>query len=109
MDMRKYTGSSFLKIDDVRGAPIVATIVAVSEGKYDKPNLELDDGLVISVNATNAKTLARAYGYDSTDWIGKEIKLALGKVKYQGELQDSILIEPITPSPKPSMNDEIPF
>jgi len=104
MDMRKYTGSAFRKVDDVREGPIFVTIADIEDGRYDKPNLIFDDGSRLSVNATNAKTLVRAFGPQSEGWIGKKVKLVLGKVKYQGESQESVIVEPLK-----SDDDDIPF
>ena len=98
-------------------------IVDVTEGKYGRPDLEFDDGTKLSVNATNNRTLVNAYGGESSPWLGKEIELSLGQVEYQGEMQDSIVVKPISPPiekkppvPKPKsengkrgdMDDEIP-
>jgi hypothetical protein len=124
MDMRKYSGSAFLKPDDVRAGPLRKKIVDVAEGKYGKPDLEFDDGTKLGVNSTRNRTLVNACGGESDDWLNKEIELSLGEAKYEGEMQESILVKPISPAikkkssppkPKPKsegggdMNDEIPF
>jgi hypothetical protein len=123
MDMRKYSGTAFLKVGDVRAGPLHVRIVDVEEGKYGRPDLEFDDGTKLSVNATNNRTLVGAYGGDSDDWINKEIELSLGQAEYQGEAKESILVKPISPPierTKPTagsgapgrgddMDDEIPF
>jgi hypothetical protein len=65
----------------------------------------------------------RAFGDDSDNAIGQTVRLVLGQLKYQGRMQEAVLLEPIneeentaafgnptngiTPSPDPS--DEIPF
>ena len=36
MDMRKYSGATFIKVDDVRNGPLPMQIAAVREGKYEK-------------------------------------------------------------------------
>jgi hypothetical protein len=67
------------------------------------------------LNATNTKTLVRAYGPNSEDWIGKEVELAPGTVKFNGEPQEVVIVKPIsppiaTPTPKADgFNDEVPF
>jgi len=78
VDMRKYT-SGFITPDDVRDGPIVARIVSVyiSE-KHDVPVLELDTGDQFLAWPSNGRKLARAYGYQSDDWIGHTIQLELG-------------------------------
>jgi hypothetical protein len=114
--MTKYIGGLFLKVDDVRATGAMKVkIVAVSEGRYDKPDLTFDDGSKLSCNATNGRALARAYGFDSDDWCNKEVELVVGEIEYQGKAQEAILVNPISPpienkaSPKPDFNDEVPF
>jgi hypothetical protein len=120
MDMRKYTGTVYLKAGDVKAGAIRVTIVDVLEGKYDKPDLLFHDGTKLSLNATNARTLVRAYGGSSEDLIDKEIELYLGSLRYDDKDNEAILVKPISPviekntPPKPrksggDMNDSIPF
>jgi hypothetical protein len=106
----------FWKVDQVKASgPIRERIISVSEGQYGKPNVAFDDGSQLSLNATNCRTLARAYGFESGDWIDKEVELTLGEIQYQGKPQEAILVNPISPpienkaSPKPDFDDEIPF
>jgi hypothetical protein len=117
MDMQKYSGSTFLKVDDLRASgPRRVAIADVREGKYGRPDMEFDDGSKIGVNATNAKALVNAYGRNSDSWLNKQVELAIGEVKYQGEPKACIIITPISrptekkdPPAPPSMDDEIPF
>jgi hypothetical protein len=129
MDVSKYLGSAFLKVADVKVyGPIRVVIVLIVEGKFDKPDLVFDDGTRLSLNVTNTRILARAYGTDTAFWIGKEIELNVGDTEYQGKPQESILITPISPpidkkarvdgptsarrirgGPTNDMDDEIPF
>jgi len=120
MKMSEYVGSAFLRVDDLKqSGPIKATIANVRLGKYEKPDAHLSDGSVLSLNATNCRTLVRAYGDESADWLGREIELFVGEVDYQGKPTETILVKPISPSiekrPKPKsgnggdMDDAIPF
>jgi len=122
MDMRRYSGTAFIKPGDVKAGPIRVVIVDVTEGKYGRPDLEFDDGTKLSVNTTNNRTLVIAYGAESDDWINKEIELSLGEVEYNGEMQETVIVKPISPPvekkpppPKPKnssggdMDDEVPF
>jgi hypothetical protein len=97
MDITKYLGSAFLRVGDVKvNGPIRMVIESVTEGRFDKPDLTFDDGTRLSLNVTNTRTLARAYGTDGAGWIGKEIELYLGETEYEGKLQESILVKPIS-------------
>ena len=125
MDMTKYSGQNFIKVDDVRDGPIEGRIAGVKEGKFGKPDLFLDSGDVLSLNATNNKTLMKAYGKDSDLWTAKMIRLLLGEIEYQGSPHEAVIVEPISPTikkketkeadskpatkPVTDMNDEIPF
>jgi hypothetical protein len=116
MDVTKYVGKLFLKVDDIKASgPIRRTITKVSEGSFDKPDLTFDDGTQLSCGKINCGVLARAYGMKSNDWLGKEIELEVGKIKFQGEPQNVILVKPISPpiekkAPPPSQfGDEISF
>jgi hypothetical protein len=97
MDMREYIGATFIKVADVRNGPLRMQIVAIREGKYDKPDMVFESGEILSLNATNTRILVRAYGRDSADWIGKEIELAPGQIEFQGQLRDSVVVKPISP------------
>ena len=121
-DMRKYSGAAFLKPGDIKASgPRRVVITDVTEGKFDKPDLEFDDYTKLSVNANN-RILMAAYGWESKGWLNKEIELGLGQAEYDGKEQEIVLVKPIsppiekTPPPKPKggsdkrgdMDDEIP-
>src|SRR4051794_25400541 len=97
MDMSQYAGECFLKADDVREGPLALRIAFVKEGKYDKPDMTFESGETLSLNATNTRTLVRAYGRNSDDWSGKDVELDLGQVLFEGKPRDSVIIKPISP------------
>jgi hypothetical protein len=97
MDMRKFAGESFIKLDDVRDGPLQEIVAAVKDGKFDKPNLVFESGAALSINATNNRILIRSFGPNSDDWIGKEIELFAGTVEFQGRPLDAVLVRPISP------------
>lgn len=129
MDMRKYGGSRFLKVKDLRDAPKQKRIAAVVEGEYDKANIVFEDGNRLSLNVTNTETLSDIYGFDSEAWIGHVIELYVGKIRYQGKDQDAVLVRAVSkpehygeqptepekkkpdkpPGLRGEMDDEIPF
>jgi len=117
MDVSKYVGSVFLKVEDIKASgPQQVTIVDVRQGQYGKPDLMFDDGTRLGCNVTNGRALAKAYGFDSDDWVDKEVELVVGEIEYQGKPQESILVKPISPPvenkapPKrDEPNDEVPF
>ena len=76
-----------------------------------------ESGEALSVNSTNNRTLMRAYGSNSDEWVGKDVELALGRIKFQGEWKDAVIVKPISPSiaaankaeAAAKLDDEIPF
>lgn len=118
MDLKKYATDRFVKPNDVKDGPIEGEIAVVKDGKYDKLNVVLETGDVVSLNATNFRTLSSAYGMDSDVWLGKTIRLFLGTIQYQGADHEAVLVEPISPAipktknktdEKPPFDDKIPF
>lgn len=97
MDMRKFSGSgTFVKCADVRSGPLQEKIAGVVIGKFDKPDVIFQSGAKLSVNATNNRTLVRAFGVDSEDWIDQVVELFLGEIEFQGRLQEAVLLRPIS-------------
>jgi len=109
MDMRKYARrSAYIKIDDVRDEPIDGTIADVKEGKFGKPDMTLESGKVLSLNGSNTEILIDAFGAESDCWIGKRVKLSLGTIHYQGEDNETVVVEPIKNKDAP-FDDDVPF
>ena len=120
MNMREYAGDFFLKVDDLSGSgPKKVTIDSVADGSFGKPVAKFTDGSLLSINATNAKTLIRAYGEESDDWVDQVVELYIGQTQFKGQPTDSILVRPVSPDlpiskrtpPKPAddIDDSIPF
>jgi hypothetical protein len=99
--------SSYIKVDDVRDGPIGGTIAHVKEGKFGRPDVTLESGKVISLNGSNTETLIDAYGADSDVWIGRQIELYLGSIRYQNEDNEAVLVKPVTPPIKPVKQKKI--
>ena len=121
MDISNHITSKFLKPAHLASGPRRAVIAEVRAGQYQNPDCEFQDGGVLTLNATNLRALADAWGTQTEAWIGKEVELYAGKTEFKGEQRDSVLVRPISPPipvserpkpvPKPAadMNDEIPF
>jgi hypothetical protein len=120
IDMRKYASENYITVADVRDGPLQMKIVDVREGKFDKPDLVFETGDILSLNATNRKTLIRAYGFTSDAWISKKIELILGEIPFDKKPQEAVIVRPISPAFTPAektaiaaagsdMNDDIPF
>ncbi len=113
MKMSKYAGTSFLKVENFPDGPQIKTIEAIEEGQYGKPVVTFDDGTKLTLNATNTKTLIKLFGTDEhREWLGRVTELYVGKLKYQGDENDAVLVRlPSPPQRKPSddLNDEVDF
>jgi hypothetical protein len=92
MDMRQFTGSSFITVESLRYGPREDKIVSVEPGKYDKPVVTFEGGDKLSLNRTNVATLIKAYGPNDDDWIGCTVETYVGDVKYNGAIQDGVLV-----------------
>jgi hypothetical protein len=81
VDARKYA-SKYIKSDNVRDGPIQTRIVNTFEDeRYGRLMLELETGSQFALNDGNTNTLIKAWGYNTDDWIGQEIRLELGSYK----------------------------
>jgi hypothetical protein len=119
MDMRKYSASRFIGVDNLRDGPRHETIVSVEPGKYDKPVATFESGDQLTLNKTNVRTLIDAYGEESQGWVGCIIELSIGPAKYNGDQIESVVVQPISPPKplepqtgepkKPAPDDHIPF
>jgi hypothetical protein len=117
MDARKYANGSFIGLDDVADGPIETTIVKVLEGRYEKLNLVLATGDKFSLNAGNTRAMIKAFGPNTDEWPGERIRFIAGQTKYQGKLQDSVIVEPLSAgkpeaereAPPPADDDDPPF
>ena len=52
------------------------------------------EGLV-RINGTSEKALIRAYGDETADWVGKEVKIVLKEMNVRGRMMDVIVLEPV--------------
>jgi hypothetical protein len=121
MDMRKFASSSFVTVERLRGGPRQERMVSVAEGRYDKPVITFESGDQFSLNKTNVNKLIKAYGPDDEGWIGRVVELYIGDIKYNGGIQEGVLVRPVSPSKpveartpvtntlQPDKDDDIPF
>lgn len=103
MDITSYMGGgSLLSAAAVRrqmleGRPL--TIAGVSPQEFDdrkKLVLEFEEiGEKLALNTTNTQILGGAYGMESDAWVGKKLTLFLTKVKFQGNLTDSVQVKAV--------------
>ena len=114
MDMSQYAGaeSKYLKAEDIKGHNIKAVIETVNlvefenddGSKQQKPALKLvGKEKQVVCNPTTVQEMGTNFGFDSDNWIGKEI--GLSTKHYQSLGKDGIVITAM----KEFVDDEIPF
>src|SRR5262245_52851775 len=124
MDMRRY-GAGPVRPDDVRDGPRQEKIVDVSiDEKYDCGVLHFESCDRLMLFNTNARAMNKAYGFDSNDWLGQTIELALGHyTDKDGAEKECVVLRPISvrqgadngkgaialPSRADDLDDGIPF
>jgi hypothetical protein len=124
MRVKRFLSSTFMTPGDVEeaGGELFVTI-------QDAEEVELRDGTKLMLvfegehpglvlNQTNIRTLAKAFGDDSDDWLGNAITLFVIDLEVQGEQRKGIRIRPPrTTKPRPAPrsaneslgDDSIPF
>jgi hypothetical protein len=114
MDISDQIGSKFIKVVDLVNGPQRTVIHDVRPGSFEKPNAEFRNGSILSLNATNMRALASAWGTETDTWIGKEVELYIGETRFNNEARQSVLVRPISPAtpmserPKPKPPSERP-
>jgi hypothetical protein len=99
MNINEAFPSKYLKAADIEGSPIV-TIAGieneeVGKDKEVRPVLYFegeDKGIIL--NKTNATNISKAYGYETDDWIGKQVQIGTTMVDFQGQSVEAIRIYP---------------
>lgn len=117
-DYRKYFDKPYLGHWDLPGdKDAVVTIEAVEAGELHCPGKKAEKKPILTLrntpkkmvcNATNAKTIAKLYGTDTEEWIGKRVSLYKTTTNAAGgEQVECIRIRPIAPQAK-AKRDEPP-
>ena len=117
MDMNQFAGSEsrYLKAADLNGKNIKVTISGVNlvefendDGtKQQKPALEIKGkDKQIVCNPTTVNELGQSFGFDSDNWIGKEIGLS---VKHYASLGKDGLVVTSMKTFEDDSTDDIPW
>ena len=118
LDMKKFAGSAFIKLESVGDGVLIKTIIDVTEGQFGRPVLTFADGSRLTLNKTNVGALL-TFGDSSKDWLGKRIEIFAGVVSYNGSDTDSVRVRAhASPAskkkkeggdPEDELDREIPF
>ena len=105
-----FDASEFLFSYDLDGKDVIAQIVKVEAGtitgkdgrKARKPMITFKGSpKKLAINKTNGATLAKLYGADVKQWIGKWVTLYPTTTSFGGETVECIRIRPSVPDRKP--------
>jgi hypothetical protein len=100
-----YDPGQFLEACDLNGQDVVVEIESVSPGKVGRGNQQKRKPVLSFVGkkkkhaapVTNGKIIARMYGTDVTQWVGKRITLYPTTCEFGGETVDCIRVRPEIP------------
>jgi hypothetical protein len=106
--------SKYLKAEDLKGKNVTVTIEQVNKEKVgpmkeSKPVISFVNTLKKMVlNKTNAATIAKLYGEETGEWMGKRIILYPKETEFQGEMVLAVRVRLETPTcpQKPSSDDK---
>src|SRR6476659_477300 len=106
--------SKYLKAEDLEGASVTVTIEEVKREevgpkKESKPVISFAETLKrLVLNKTNAATIAKLYGEETDEWLGKRIILYPKDTEFQGEmvLAVRVSLQKPTGAQKPSSDDK---
>ena len=111
--------SRFLRCADLNGRPMRVTIEGLKKediGGEPKVILTLTNGTkALILNKTNAKSIAKAIGNETSTWRGKSIILVPAQVDFRGDIVDAIRVRPAAspqeseppPSDAPDFEDDL--
>jgi len=102
MNINDAFPSQYLKAADLAGQMRTVVIESISMetvGDDHKPVLKFT-GLpkTLVLNRTNSSAIANAFGFETNNWIGKQITLFSAPVTFQGRTVDAIRVTASAPS-----------
>jgi hypothetical protein len=112
---RSMFDNDYIGAWDLQGRDVVVTIAKVEarqlvgEGgrKARKPVLHFrGKKKTLAIGKTNAKVIARMYGPDTANWIGKQITLFPSQTEAGGETVDCVRVRPTVPAARPGQTEE---
>jgi len=81
--LKQQSTSPFLKGTDIEGVEVLVTVSKVELGKQERSGKEVPQLILhfegkekkLGLNSTNTKIMAKYFGYDDEEWVGKQIVL----------------------------------
>ena len=106
-DYRSMFDRDYIGAWDLNGKDVTVTIAKVERGELTSRGNKKDHKPVLyfvgkekalALNKTNAKTVAKLYGNDTSNWIGKAIVIYPTTTEFGKETVDCIRIRPTRPA-----------
>jgi hypothetical protein len=88
---------------DVVTGDVIKILSGGSTKKFEdgNPRLQLEVELpagnkkLITINNTSLKNLQEKYGYESEDWIGKEVRVTISQQSVRGSMKKVMILSPV--------------
>ena len=116
VDVRSHFPSKYLQAHNLKDQDVTLTIravvrEAVEDNKGDSEQLPVlyfeetreaarkngGDELRLVLNKTNMKSIAKFYGYEGDDWVGKRVTFFPTTCQAFGDTVDCIRVRPVVP------------
>jgi hypothetical protein len=115
--------TNYLSAPDLRGREHIVEIDRVTTEVFEdgeKPIVWFRDRTKgLTLNKTNAATIAEAYGDETDAWRGREVLLYPARVDFKGKVVDAIRVRipqrqaaappVVIPATAPVLDDDVPF
>jgi hypothetical protein len=77
-------------------ASYLETVTGSDKSSKDRVIIEVEDGETrIALNKNNANNLAKVFGDDYEEWIGKKVLVGIKPEEYMGKKCDGLDIQPV--------------
>ena len=111
MNIDQLFPSKFLRCVDLNGKPRRLTISAIRPedvGGEQKVVISfVDETKMLICNKTNARSISKALGNETKNWIGRDIILVPTEVDFRGEMVDAIRVRPAPSQSHPPQIGEV--
>ena len=111
MKLNDFFISNYLKASDLDGKDMVVTIKSIESEEFEKvkPVAYFEENKPLILNLTNAKTIAKLYGENMEDWIGKRIQLFSTEVDFRGNQTLAVRVRLKKPDKLVVEEEVVPF
>lgn len=104
MNAREFIGGQFLSAENINGQVLTGRIIGIGAGKVESRSGKAREKISIDVegvqkpvllNQTNLKRIVSAFGDDTDEWLGHEVRIGTHDVQFGGELVKGLRVDPV--------------